>query len=69
MRVECDVEQVELENEKGDPVDGVVATCGRCGHTTESFGTGIRSVRRCLLLMREECPNAEDNFYWSPDSD
>jgi hypothetical protein len=62
MRVECEVEEVVLEGDVGD-VDGVQATCLRCGHVTESFGTGEASVRRCLALMREECPEGERNFY------
>lgn len=68
MRVECEVDQVELSNERG-PVDGVQAVCQRCGHRTESYGTGIRSVRRCLVLMRDECPNGEENFYTCPETE
>ena len=34
-----------------------------CQHTTESFGTGEKSVKRCLVLMRQECPEGEENFY------
>lgn len=63
MRVTCEVDEVELENEDGFPVDGICATCERCGHETKSFGTGDASVKRCLVLMREECPNGEHNFY------
>jgi hypothetical protein len=62
VKVECDIEEVELEGDYG-PVDGVCATCSRCDHQTESFGTSEASVRRCLVLMREECPFSEDNFY------
>jgi hypothetical protein len=62
MKVECDIEEVELEGDYG-PVDGVCATCSRCDHQTESFGTSDASTRRCLVLMREECPFGEDNFY------
>lgn len=62
MRVRCEIEEVELDGDYGS-VDGVQATCGRCGHCTESFGTGDASVRRCLTLLREECPQGESNFY------
>jgi hypothetical protein len=51
--VPCSFEEVELENDEGYPVDGVMATCTRCGHVTESFGTTDASYRRCLALMRE----------------
>jgi len=62
--IECDFEEVELENDSGRKVDGVKATCGECGHTTESFGTGENSKKRCLVMMREECPNGmKNNFY------
>ena len=63
MRIECEVTTVDLENDSGREVEGVQAECSRCGHCTESFGTGDGSVKRCLVLMREECPNDEANFY------
>lgn len=63
MRVRCEVEDVGLENDEGREVPGVCATCSRCGHATESFGTEGPSVRRCLALLREECPEGESNFY------
>jgi hypothetical protein len=62
MRVACAVEEVELEGDHGQ-VPGVCVTCSRCDHETESFGTSPRSVRRCLVLMREECPLGEENYY------
>lgn len=63
MRVKCDIEEVTLENDSGREVEGVCATCQECGHETESFGTGEASVKRCLALMREECPEDGNNFY------
>ena len=67
MKVEVEIEETELENDSGRMIDGVCATCTRCGHTTESFGTGSGSRRRCLALMREECPENESNFYVADD--
>lgn len=61
-RVECEVEYEDLEGEYTD-VPGVVVTCLRCDHCEESFGQTERSIRRCLLLMRENCPHGENNFY------
>lgn len=61
--VQCDIEFTELTSDSGREVEGVVATCSRCGHTTESFGTEGPSIRRCLVLMREECPEGENNWY------
>jgi hypothetical protein len=64
MKVLCVIEEVDdIEDEDGDVGDGVRATCGECDHQTESYGTGPRSVSRCLALMREECPNGGRNFY------
>jgi hypothetical protein len=62
-QVECDIQETTLENEEGIEVDGITATCSRCGNETESFGTSGASVRRCLVLMRENCPKGEANFY------
>jgi tRNA(Ile2) C34 agmatinyltransferase TiaS len=66
MKVACEINYTTLEGDFGE-VEGVEATCSRCGHTTESFGTNGASVRRCLVLMREECPNVETNFYVAED--
>jgi hypothetical protein len=63
MKIECEVEEVELKNDHGREVPGVRVTCGECEHSTESFGTGSVSIRRCFVLLREECPNSGDNYY------
>lgn len=68
-RVEASIEEVEIENEDGRTQDGVCATCSRCDHETEAFGTGPKSRRRCLVMLREECPRGEENFYVDPDDD
>jgi hypothetical protein len=46
MRVLCTVEEAELENDNGYPIDGVIVTCTRCEATAESFGTSEASIRR-----------------------
>jgi len=58
-RVYCDVDYTE--DEDGKPM--VMVTCQECGHFTESYGHGPASVRRCLALLREECPEGKKNFY------
>lgn len=63
MRVPVEIEEVVLQSEEGRDVDGIVARCSRCDHSTESFGTSEKSVKRCLALLREECPKDENNFY------
>lgn len=62
-QIKCTVSEVTLENDGGIEVDSVQATCTKCDHTTQSFGTGEGSRKRCLVLMREECPQGEENFY------
>ncbi len=42
---------------------GVRATCSECGHETTAFGTAGDSRRRCLALLRDECPMGESNWY------
>lgn len=58
MEIECEVEDATVEG-----CDGVVVTCGECGHAEESRGTGGGSVRRCLALLRENCPEGAKAFY------
>ena len=70
MRVTCDVEETTLTNDEGYDVESVEATCRRCRHVTESFGTDDPSIKRCLALTREECPRGQWNFYvGGPDGD
>ena len=63
MNVPCTIVWIELENEDGLAIDSVEVVCTRCGHCTESFGDGGASIRRCLVLLRKECPKGESNFY------
>jgi hypothetical protein len=62
MRVKCEVEEVSLEGDHGQ-VDGICIRCGECDHEVEVFGTSGRSIRRGLVMLREECPGEETNFY------
>ena len=63
MKVECEVENAELDGDDADSVPGICVKCGRCDHTVEVFGHSLRSVRRGLIMLREECPEDEKNFY------
>lgn len=64
-KVECEVEHVDIivDEATGRTQPGVEATCLRCDHVTQCFGTEEKSVRRALVMMRDECPNGETNFY------
>lgn len=61
-KVSTTVSYVDLDGDYGT-IEGVEVTCDRCGHSEESFGVDDRSVRRCALLLRENCPRNEKNFY------
>lgn len=62
-RVKVEVTETTLEGDNGYDVDGVEIGCSKCGHTVEVFGTSDSSVRRGCIMLREECPEKERNFY------
>lgn len=62
-RIDCETENVEIENDRGIWVKSVSVKCCKCDHTEESYGRSDSSVRRCLALLRENCPNGESNYY------
>jgi hypothetical protein len=62
-KVEVTIEEVTLKNDSGRALPGVRAECVRCGYVVESFGTGDGSRRRCLAVMRDDCPELEVNYY------
>lgn len=61
--IQCDVFEIDMEDDRGKSVPGVRAECEECEHATESYGTGSGSIKRCLALLREECPGGENNYY------
>lgn len=71
MRVPCTVHEIEMDSD-GDydtTVPGVCVTCSRCSHEVEVYGTSSRSVRRGLVMLREECLKGESNFYVAPEAE
>ncbi len=66
-KIKCTIEEITLEGDYGNDISSVMATCSKCGHTTESYGTSESSINRCLALMNEECPEGENNFYIEDD--
>lgn len=60
--VYAELSYITLAGDRGE-VPSVCATCSRCEHATESYGTGEKSVARCMILLREECPLEQHNFY------
>lgn len=62
MKVSVDIYEDEIEGDYG-PTQGLVITCPRCGHSVEVFGTENASARRGAIMLREECPRGESNYY------
>jgi hypothetical protein len=63
--VVCDIEIFTDVNAQGRKIESTRAICSECGHETTSYGTGDGSRKRCLVLMNEECPEGQNNFYVS----
>jgi hypothetical protein len=61
VRVEVEVEGVELENNSGREIPGITVTCTKCGHTVEVFGQSEASIKRGCVMLKEMCD--ERNFY------
>lgn len=61
-KIECDVTPTSVEFQ-GRDVLGVRVTCSACDHWEEAGGRSARSVRKCLAMLRENCPEGEKNFY------
>jgi len=69
-RVEIRVEDEMVDNDRGGKGPGVRATCDKCGETVTCLGRSQRSVRRCIMLLKEECTDSDgNNFYVDPDID
>jgi hypothetical protein len=62
MKVRVDFLPTTLEGDYCE-VPGLVATCSRCGHSVEVYGTSDASERAACVMLREECPRCEKNFY------
>lgn len=61
-KVTTSTSYVDLDGDHGS-VEGIEVTCDRCGHSEESFGTSSASLRRCAVLLGQNCPRGENNFY------
>ena len=61
--VTCLVDYTYAQNESGNDQECVIVECGECEHVEQSWGHGDKSVRRCLVLMGQHCPEGEENFY------
>lgn len=41
--------------------------CLRCGAERSAYGVSDASVRACFAMLRDACPNNEENFYVDED--
>lgn len=62
-KVEVRFQQVTLHTDNGRPIPGLCATCTECDHQVEVFGVNPPSKRRACVMLSEECPRDDRNFY------
>jgi hypothetical protein len=62
MQIKVEIEEDEFDGDHAS-VPGLRVSCPRCGHEVEVFGTDERSAKRGAVMLREECPRGESNFY------
>ena len=62
-RIAAEVEETEIVTRDGGLVPGLLVTCEKCGYSVKVFGTDERSARRGAVMLHDECPEDEDNFY------
>jgi hypothetical protein len=62
LRVKAISETVEIDGDYTS-VEGIRLTCERCGHEVEVYGTEERSLSRAAVMLKEECPKGERNYY------
>jgi hypothetical protein len=62
MQVSVEIYHIDVEGDYAQ-VDGLCLVCKTCGHEVEVAGTSGDSARRGALMLRQECPRGESNFY------
>jgi len=65
--VKCIIDYSTTENNNGYETDCMFVECKKCAYETMSYGHSEESIKRCLALMNEECPENESNFYVEDD--
>ena len=62
-KVNVNVEEIMLTGDRGGEVESLCLECERCDHKVEVFGRSDRSEKRGLAMLREQCPQGEENFH------
>lgn len=60
--VQADIIETDLDGDYST-VPGIEATCDRCRHTEEAYGTHDASILRALSQLRANCPLRQVNYY------
>jgi hypothetical protein len=63
INVKVTVNEITLDDDNGNEICGISVSCSRCGYQVEVFGTSERSVTRGCVMLREQCPQNQKNFY------
>lgn len=63
MRVTAEVSYDEREDDYGRLRQVTTATCSKCGNEAWAWGQRGASKTRCLVELRETCPEDEENYY------
>ena len=57
------VDHVTLEGDYSDDIPSVLVTCSKCGNDARAYGTTDASVKRCIVELRDACPDGTGNYY------
>lgn len=63
VHVKCRIHKTIWERHKAGRYDSTRATCSVCNNSTSSYGSGDKSVNRCLVLLKNSCPIGANHFY------
>jgi hypothetical protein len=61
-KVKAEVDEIYIEGDYTE-VPSVSVTCSKCGHQVSVFGRSDASRRRGAVMLKEECPEGETNYY------
>lgn len=62
MKIVAHADVTEIDGDYGT-YEGTIVTCSRCGHEVQVGGSHEGAWRRAAIMLREECPRSEQNFY------
>lgn len=63
-QIACAKELLNLPNAEGAPTPSIRLVCLRCGVSAEAFGQRGRSIRKCLALLEEKCPEPKTTEHY-----